>query len=256
MTDKSCERCKSLMACIQTLESHLDIMKNSLNLATDFMLRLKSSPSFCQSSSKPVIPTPSPIITRSSVIHRVDTSDKKASESNKKKPPANNRSKKTSQVNNTPSDASMVLADDIQLSAPVSQLDAPATPSIAIIASTSTASVIGSSPSPATQTSGTTILRGAAQRKSVFVSRLHVDTSSDDLQSFLMEKLGASFNASSFHIHKLKVDRALGYSSFKIIIVERNQDLFNSLLSDGFWPSYLLVHEYFRRENQSVSADS
>lgn len=85
-------------------------------------------------------------------------------------------------------------------------------------------------------------LKAIPPKKTVFVSRLAGDTSSEDVDFYIKSKL---CNADVV-VHKFKFSNPRSISSFKISISVNH---FQNIMDQSFWPENTLVREYTYNEN-------
>ncbi|XP_058985094.1 uncharacterized protein LOC131805650 [Musca domestica] len=83
-----------------------------------------------------------------------------------------------------------------------------------------------------------------APRKTIFVSRLHPDTTVDNLRSYIETKI-PNLPDNGIKILKFNKSQPRDISSFKIITPAK---LFNLIVNRTFWPDGLLVKEFVFRE--------
>lgn len=80
-------------------------------------------------------------------------------------------------------------------------------------------------------------------RRTIFVSRLARDTSTDDLLFYVKSKIDVDLDILCF---KINADRNRSISSFRLIVP---CDIFEKVVDPEFWPLGILVREYIYREN-------
>ena len=90
-------------------------------------------------------------------------------------------------------------------------------------------------------------LRAIAPKKTIFISRLASDTSTDDVDYYLKSKIGPHADVL---IHKFQYTQQRSIASFKLTI---SADLFQLVLDTNFWPENTLVREYIYRERQRLN---
>ena len=83
-----------------------------------------------------------------------------------------------------------------------------------------------------------------APRKTIFVSRLHPDTTVDNLRTYIKTKI-PNLPDNGIKIFKFNKSQPRDISSFKIITPAK---LFNLIVNRTFWPDGLLVKEFVFRE--------
>lgn len=86
-------------------------------------------------------------------------------------------------------------------------------------------------------------LRAVPPKKTVFISRLAFDTTTEDVDSFIKSKVGPNVDISTY---KFVFSQPRSITSFKVTVTN---DLFERILDPNFWPKYTLVREYIYREN-------
>ncbi|XP_058978629.1 uncharacterized protein LOC131802430 [Musca domestica] len=87
-----------------------------------------------------------------------------------------------------------------------------------------------------------------ARRKTVFISRLHPETSIVNIRNYMKSKL-RDVSDNDLNIFKFKSSQERDISSFKITVPNR---LFNTVVSSSFWPDDILVKEFVFRERSNV----
>lgn len=80
-------------------------------------------------------------------------------------------------------------------------------------------------------------------KKSIFISRFAYDTSEDQINSYITNKLKCD---STILIKKFKYSQPRDITSFKITVPA---DLFEQILDSNFWPDNALVRKYELKEN-------
>lgn len=85
-------------------------------------------------------------------------------------------------------------------------------------------------------------LRAVSPKKTVFVSRLAVETTSEAVTSYINSKVGPDADVSTY---KFNFSQQRSITSFKITVAA---DLFERILDPQFWPENTLVREYTYRE--------
>lgn len=100
------------------------------------------------------------------------------------------------------------------------------------------------------------IRSGEVRRKfdrSLWVSRFHVDTTTDQIMDYVVAKTGCEDRTKFFCKKLVKRDAdltTLKFVSFKIDILE---EFYDSLSDPSVWPNYVLVREFFNEQrNESV----
>lgn len=76
--------------------------------------------------------------------------------------------------------------------------------------------------------------------KSIFISRLGVDVSVEQVEKFIKTKIPSAID---FSIRKMKFRIPKGYSSF-VINMGNNINLFNMVVDQSFWPAVTIVKEF------------
>lgn len=83
-------------------------------------------------------------------------------------------------------------------------------------------------------------------RKTVFISRLGLDTAVVDVLSYITMKFDVELDIQCFKINA-KGTRSM--SSFKVIV---SDEIFRIIIDAGFWPPGVLVREFVPRENREL----
>lgn len=91
-------------------------------------------------------------------------------------------------------------------------------------------------------------LRAVPPNKSIFVSRLALDTSIEDVEHFIKSKCGEDAVISTY---KFVYSQPRSISSFKITVVS---DVFKNIVDSSFWPVNTFVREYIVRERRGKVA--
>ncbi|XP_046810013.1 uncharacterized protein LOC124420597 [Lucilia cuprina] len=92
-------------------------------------------------------------------------------------------------------------------------------------------------------------LRAIPPKKTIFISRLASDTTSDSVDFYIKNKLG---NDADISIQKFNFSQPRSISSFKITV---SMNHFERLLDPNFWPINTLVREYiYRSRPQTIAA--
>lgn len=91
-------------------------------------------------------------------------------------------------------------------------------------------------------------LRAVPPKKTIFVSRLHYDTTSESVDLYIRNAIGSDADIS---IQKFNFSQPRSISSFKITI---STDIFETLINPNFWPTNTLVREYiYKARPQSIA---
>ena len=171
-------------------------------------------------------------------------------------------------VANGPSNMESVIPEGNQLPAPVSNLNlATELNSESTSASTSATSkklslppaiVVNGQPSNAvippnvanigTGPSSSNQLIVVAPRKTVFISRLHPNTSTDNIRDYVKSKIN-DLSDSDLKIFKFNSSQPRDIASFKIIVPNK---FLNFIVNNSFWPDGILVKEFVFRERPYI----
>lgn len=96
--------------------------------------------------------------------------------------------------------------------------------------------LVSSEPSPE-EACGITVV---PPPKSIFISRLGVDVSTEQVEKFIKTKIPTAVD---FSIRKMMFRTSKGYSSF-VINMGNNINLFNMVVDQSFWPALTMVKEF------------
>lgn len=88
-----------------------------------------------------------------------------------------------------------------------------------------------------------------APRKSIFISRLHSNTTINNISNYLKSKV-QNLGDNDCRIIKFNSSLPRDISSFKIIVPH---DMFDTLLNRSFWPDGVLVKEFVFREKTNAN---
>ena len=86
------------------------------------------------------------------------------------------------------------------------------------------------------------VLRAVPPKKTIFVSRLAIETTAEAVNSYIKSKVGPDADIATYKFNFLQ-QRSI--TSFKITVPA---DLFEPILDQKFWPENTLVREYIYRE--------
>lgn len=90
-------------------------------------------------------------------------------------------------------------------------------------------------------------LRAIPPKKTIFISRLASETTSDDVDYYIKSKIGQNADVL---IHKFQFSEPRSISSFKITVPT---GISNHLLDINFWPENTLVREYIYKDRPRVN---
>lgn len=85
-------------------------------------------------------------------------------------------------------------------------------------------------------------IRAVPPKKTVFISRLAIETTAEAVDSFVKSKVGPNAEISTY---KFVFSQPRSITSFKVTV---SADLFERILDPNFWPENTLVREYKYRE--------
>lgn len=81
-------------------------------------------------------------------------------------------------------------------------------------------------------------------RRTVFISRLSADTSVEKVESYIRSRCG-EFNQMDCRVFKFNFSQQRDIASFRAIVPSR---IFETLVSQSFWPPGVLVREFVPRD--------
>ncbi|XP_067623940.1 uncharacterized protein [Eurosta solidaginis] len=82
------------------------------------------------------------------------------------------------------------------------------------------------------------------QSDSIFVARLNLQTTENDISNYICSKLGVAFDGKLLKIFKFPLKSESKSSSFRITLPE---NFFDTVLDSTFWPKHCLVRKYISR---------
>lgn len=88
------------------------------------------------------------------------------------------------------------------------------------------------------------ILTAVPPKRSIFISRLPADTTTETIDRYIISKIG-KFN--DINIHKFNFSQQRSIASFKITT---SDEMYSRLIDPEFWPKHTIVREYIYRERQ------
>lgn len=87
-------------------------------------------------------------------------------------------------------------------------------------------------------------------RRTIFISRLSAETSVDKVIYFIKSHL-SNFNENDLKVFKFNNSQSRDIASFRVLVPEK---IFNTLVSNSFWPQGVLVKEFIPRDRPRRAA--
>lgn len=249
--DNKCAGCAKLLKHITTLEAHLDIMKNSFQLAMGCVDDFRKT--FCKSSDnydvngrkKIEAATESPIPSRKRKGNNINSTSETAPA---KKSKADSAVLPAKLVAKVPSPATLALADSYakvlqrnavtdlsDTSLPFDGFDEPQRPSneVAPVPVSTKPQIPKRIP-----VKDDIVLEAAAQTKRVYVGRVKGNQSAETIHAHLVNAL-PTFEKNSFRVEKVKTLQH--QSSSFIIHTNDNEELYKQVIAKTTWPLGVVV---------------
>lgn len=124
-----------------------------------------------------------------------------------------------------------------------------------VVSGTST-NVIGKPPSPSQLRPPERRINRPNRAKAVWVSRLHRDTTDEEMAKYIRETIGITSD-DKYNVRKLvKKDKELATYNFVSFRITCTVDVFDTLLDEKNWPSYCYIREFEMNQQTSTGPQS
>lgn len=234
-----CNGCKHLIETISTLETHLNTMRDALQLAEALLSQFKSHSIVVPSTDASDIATTS-TESRTRLRKRKAVMESRVSPAKKAKPSNSTNNNKSAAIDvqveqlfDSAKKVSPICINDETL--PFTGFEEEEIAAIEV---------------PVVENEECSQLEALSLSKRVYIGRLKGDRSIAAVKNHLLRRL-PMYSANAYRVEKIKPDTIRKCSSF-IIHTSDNSQLFQDVLNKSIWPEGTVVHEYFRNTKARI----